>query len=242
MQHNIKSLIGYSIRAIDGEIGKVEEFYFDDKNWNIRFLVVKTGSWLFGRSVLISPIALQKPEEESREFPVNLTKGQVSNSPDIDTHKPVSRQHEIALYEHYTWQPYWGSGFYSGGLWGVMPPAPLFDERILTADEKEKNHRDHDDVHLRSSARITGYHIHTTDDEIGHVSDFVIDDKTWQILYFVIDTHNWIGGKKVLIPVSAVKAVNWENSKVIVNITTDEVKSSKLFNESEFMHMESNRF
>lgn len=241
MQHNIKSLIGYSMRATDGEIGKVEEFYFDDKNWAIRYLVVNTGSWLFGRSVLISPMALQKPDEERREFPVNLTKDQVNNSPNIDMDKPVARQHEIALYEHYAWQPYWQSGFYSGGLCGVMPPAPLFNERILTDDENEKNSRDHDDVHLRSTERITGYHIHTTDDEIGQVSDFVIDDKTWQILYFVIDTHNWIGGKKVMIPVSDIREMKWENSKVILNITTDAVKSSKLFNEAEFMHMESSK-
>lgn len=52
--------------------------------------------------------------------------------------------------------------------------------------------------------------------------------------------HNWFGGKKVLIPVSDIKEVQWDQSKVIVNITTDAVKSSKLFNESEFMHMESN--
>ncbi|MEO6453132.1 MAG: PRC-barrel domain-containing protein [Ginsengibacter sp.] len=241
MQRNIKSLTGFSMRANDGEIGKVEEFYFDDQNWAIRYLVVKTGSWLFGRSVLISPMALQKPDEERREFPVNLTKDEISNSPDIDMHKPVARQHEIALYEHYSWQPYWQSGFYSGGLWGVMPPAPLFDERILTDDEKEKNHRDHDDVHLRSTEHVTGYHIHTTDGETGHVTDFVIDDKTWQILYFVIDTHNWFGGKKVLIPVSDIMEVNWEVSKVMLNITSDAVKNSKMFNESELMHMENNK-
>lgn len=239
MQRNIKSLIGYSLGATNGEIGKVEEFYFDDKNWSIRYLVVKTGSWLFGRSVLISPMALQKPDWEKREFPVNLTKDQVSNSPDTDMHKPVARQHEIALYEHYAWQPYWNSGFYSGGLWGVMPPAPLFDERILTEDEKEKNYKDHDDVHLRSTERITGYHIHTTDGETGHVTDFVIDDETWQILYLVIDTQNWFGGKKVLIPVSDILEINWEVSKVMLNITSDAVNRNKLFNESEFTQAES---
>ncbi len=241
MQRNIKSLIGYTIGAIDGEIGKVEEFYFDDKNWGIRYLVVKTGSWLFGRSVLISPIALQKPDWDNKEFPVNLTKDQVSNSPDINTHKPVSHQHEIALYEHYAWQPYQASGFYSGSQWGVMPIAPLFNERISKDDENTKIQRENNDVHLRSTERITGYHIHTSDGEVGHVSDFVIDDTTLQILYFVIDTHNWIGGKKVLIPVSDIKEVKWENSKVIVDITTDAVNNLKLFNEAEFMDLESER-
>jgi hypothetical protein len=171
---------------------------------------------------------------------VNLTKDQVSNSPDIDTHQPVSRQHEIALYEHYTWQPYQASGYYSGGQWGVIPAAPLFNERILQDNENAAIQKQNNEVHLRSTERITGYHIHTTDDEIGHVTDFIINDETFQILYFVIDTHNWIGGKKVLIPVNNIKEVKWEISKVMVDMTTDAVRSSKLFIESAFPHMESN--
>lgn len=230
MERNIKSLIGYTMGATDGEIGKVEEFYFDDKNWSIRYLVVKTGSWLFGRSVLISPSALQKPDWAGREFPVNLTKNQVSNSPDIDTHKPIAYQHEIALWEHYGWRP---MGSYSG--------SSRSNERILEDDENAGIQRETNDEHLRSTERITGYHIHTTDEEIGHVTDFVIDDETFQILYFVVDTHNLIGGKKVLISVSDIKEVKWEISKVIVDITTDAVRKSKLFIESEFMHMESNK-
>src|SRR5687767_2340606 len=55
MLRNIKDLRGYVIRAIDGTIGKVDDFYFDDEDWGIRYLVVDTGSWLSGRKVLISP-------------------------------------------------------------------------------------------------------------------------------------------------------------------------------------------
>ena len=241
MERNIKSLVGYTMGTTDGEIGKVEEFYFDDKNWTIRYLIVKTGSWLFGRSVLIAPIALQKPDWARREFPVNLTKDQVSKSPDIDTHKPIARQHEIALYEHYQWQPYEESGFYSGGQWGVIPPAPLFNKRILEDGANPSIQSETIDAHLRSTGRITGYHIHTSDGEIGHVTDFVIDDNTWEILYFVIDTHNWIGGKKVLISVKHIKEVKWENFQVIVDITSDDVRRSRLFIESDFIDMESNK-
>ncbi|MEO6538431.1 MAG: PRC-barrel domain-containing protein, partial [Ferruginibacter sp.] len=64
MERNIKSLTGYTIGATDGEIGNVDEFYFDDKDWIIRYLVVKTGSWLFGRKVLIAPQAVQKIDWE----------------------------------------------------------------------------------------------------------------------------------------------------------------------------------
>ena len=63
--------------------------------WVVRYLVVDTGSWLSSRKVLISPIALGQPKWPEKVLPVPITKEQVKNSPDIDTEKPVSRQHEI---------------------------------------------------------------------------------------------------------------------------------------------------
>jgi len=239
MEHNLKSLIGSNIEATDGEIGKIEALYFDDKSWDIRFLVVKTGSWLFGRSVLISPVALLKTKWDGSGIPVNLTKEQVSNSPGTDMHKPVSRQHEMELYEHYSWQPYWSSGFYAGGLWGVMPPAPLFDERIKPDVDTGSNAADKKgDLHLRSTEQVTGYHIQASDGEIGHVNDFIIDDNTWQILYFVIDTNNWIGGKKVLVAVENIKDIIWEESKIILDLSIETVKDCSLFDESKFDYAE----
>ncbi len=107
MKRSIKSLIGYTMGATDGEIGKVKEFYFDDESWTIRYLIVETGSWLSGRKVLISPDALLTPDWQQKVFPVNLTKKQIKNSPHIDTEKPVSRQQEMKLYEHYPWTSYW---------------------------------------------------------------------------------------------------------------------------------------
>ncbi len=53
MKRNINSLTGYSLKATNGEIGEVKEFYFDDESWTIRYLIVKTGSWLSGREVLL---------------------------------------------------------------------------------------------------------------------------------------------------------------------------------------------
>ena len=41
-----KTLKGYQLESLDGEIGKVEEFYFDDHHWTIRYLVADTGNWL----------------------------------------------------------------------------------------------------------------------------------------------------------------------------------------------------
>ncbi len=98
---------------------------------------MKTGGWLSGRKVLISPKAVLKDSWELDSLPVNLTKEQVSSSPDIDTDKPVSRQQEAELFAHYPWQNYWGGGFYAGGVWGIMSPASTIDNTI--ANEPETN-------------------------------------------------------------------------------------------------------
>jgi hypothetical protein len=50
--------------SLDGEIGRVKEFYFDDLHWTVRYLVAETGNWLTGRQVLISPYALGAVDSE----------------------------------------------------------------------------------------------------------------------------------------------------------------------------------
>lgn len=227
MQRSINELIGYRVGATDGEIGKVEEFYFDDLSWKIRYLIVKTGNWLSGRSVLISPDAAVSGSWGPGTFPVRLTKEQVRDSPDIDTDKPVSRRQEIELYGHYGWQSYWGSGFFAGGFANISDASPIIDEKIIHESANSDPHNEND-PHLRSTQRITGYHIHASDGDIGHVNDFILDDQTWQISYIVVDTHNWIGGKKVLIAPQHIKEVQWENSKVMVDISVDSIQQSAI--------------
>jgi hypothetical protein len=87
-----KALKGYTLNSLDGEIGTVKEFYFDDQHWTIRYLVADTGSWLSGRQVLISPYAMVAVNMEKKNIEINLTKKKIEDSPPLDSDKPVSRQ------------------------------------------------------------------------------------------------------------------------------------------------------
>lgn len=229
MHRNVNGLIGNRMEAVDGEIGKVKEFYFDDQAWIIVYLIVKTGSWLSGREVLISSYALIRGTHRSGTFPVNLTMEQIKNSPDIDTHLPVSRQQEIALHQYYPWQSYWGTGFYEGGIWGIVTPPVVDPLPVKTVDG---------DQHLRSTHAISGYHIETTDGELGHLRDLIIDDETWHIEYLVIEMHSWLTGKKVLIARKHIKEIQWATSKVLVDVTSYTLKSSPPYDESALFHPE----
>ncbi|MEO5645667.1 MAG: PRC-barrel domain-containing protein [Bacteroidia bacterium] len=228
MKRSIHSLLGYTIKGTDGEIGKVEEFYFDDRTSTIRYMVVKTGGWFSEKKVLISPDSFQKAEWESKTFSVNLTQEKIKNSPDIDTDKPVSRQHEELMRGYYSWPDYYGNGYGMFGYWGLgMWGYPVADER--TKEEmNEMNAKEHanDNPHLRSTHEVKGYNIHATDGDIGEVEDFIIDDATWKVHFLVVDTGHWFSGKKVLISPDRIKEIDWETGAVIIDTTVSHVKIS----------------
>ncbi|NDP22110.1 MAG: PRC-barrel domain containing protein [Paludibacter sp.] len=236
MKQTIKSLVGFTIGATDGEIGKVKDFYFDDITWTIRYLVVETGNWLSNRKVLISPEALLQCDWENETFPVNLTKGQVEKSPNTDTDQPVSRQQEIELYAHYPWTNYWGGGMGTTGMLTPMSLVPM--EEVVKNSENAPDAKAHGDPHLRSAKSVEGYTVHALDDTIGDVEDFLVDDRSWTILYMIVDTGNWFPGKKVTISPDLIKEINWETSEVIINASVEQVKNSPEYDASKQLSTE----
>ena len=218
MLNKAKILKGYTLNSLDGEIGKVKEFYFDDQHWAIRYLVVETGSWLMDRQVLISPYALVAVNKEKQCIDIDLTKKQIENSPSLDTDKPVSRQFEEEYYGYYGWPTYW-NGLY---MWGSAPYIVRDIEKRIESTHSDKAW----DPHLRSTHEVSGYHIQVVDGEIGHVDDFLIDDKAWAIRYLIVDTKNWWSGKMVLVSPKWIERVSWSESKVFVHLSRDEVKQS----------------
>ncbi len=227
MQRSVNSLVGYTISAKDGELGKVSEFYFDDHTWSIRYLVVDTGTWLSERKVLIPHSALGITDWKSETFQVNLTMEQVRNSPDIETKKTVTRQHEIDLFNYYGLPVYWGNVFNDGTL-GMMAFPPMIDN-ITTDKEKDSPKQPQGDPHLRSTKNVEGYNIHSNDGEIGHVEDFIVDDNKWNLVFFIVDTHNWLPGRKVLVSPRWIKKIIWNEEKVYVNLSQESIKNSPEF-------------
>lgn len=225
MLRNINGLIGQAIQATDGELGKADEFYFDDRTWQIRYLVVDTGNWLAGRKVLISPAAFKRPDAGPGPFPVALTREQVRNSPDIDTKKTVSRQNELELHEYYSWPMYWGGGFYAGGMIPGVPAPVAFEETAEAAAAGQ----DKENPHLRGTGAVTGYGLHAADGPIGQVEDFITDISGWTIRYLVADVGLWLPGKKVLISPHWIERVAWETSEIFVNLSREAVRKSPEF-------------
>jgi len=228
MLNKVKTLKGYKLNCIDGELGKVKEFYFDDHCWTIRYLVADTGNWLVGRQVLISPYALDGVNNEDQTIIINLTKNQIENSPSLDCDKPVSRQYEEDYYRYYEWPVYWGGT----NIWGASGLSPIIgsgqsQEKLMGSTQGDKMW----DTHLRSTHEVSGYSIQATNGEIGHVEDFIIDHETLEIRYLVIATMNWWPGKKILVSPKWIDRVSWNESKVFVNLLRETIKQSPEYTE-----------
>jgi hypothetical protein len=190
-------------------------------------MVADTGKWLPGRKVLISPISLGESAWDFGHFQVRLTKNQIEEAPGLDEDAPVSRQHEIRWTQYYGWPYYWEGA----GVWGIANyPNALFIQKELEAASEEISGAI--DSHLRSETEVMGYHIQATDDEIGHVEDFILDDETWTIGYMVVDTRNWLPGRKVLVAPAWINSIDWSEGKVGVALTREQVKNSPEYDPS----------
>ncbi len=224
MLRSVNELHGYTIHATDGDIGHVDEFYFDDESWTVRYLVVDTGHWLPGRRVLISPIAIERPDWGARKLHLNLTREQVKNSPDVDEHRPLSRRWEARYHAYYEWPAYWAGA----ALWGVAAYPSLLAEQE-PEPEPAPEEVSNEDSHLQSTSDVTGYQIHATDGDIGHVADFILDDESWAIRYLMVDTGAWWPGKKVLLAPAWIESVKWADAKVYTPLTRDAIQSSPAY-------------
>jgi uncharacterized protein YrrD len=221
--------IGFAVAGIDGEVGTVKDIYFDDEKWIVRYLVVETGGWFNSRKVLISPFSVRSLDPAAGTVSLDLTQERIKNSPEIDTDKPVSRQHETDFYNYYGYPYYWAGPM----VWGYTAYPTMVADRpaeystAVSASERAKDQERHDDPHLRSSKEVTGYDIQATDDSVGHVEDFLFDERDWSMRFIVVDTRNWWPGKKVLIPPSRISQVSWENEQIVVKLTRAEVENGR---------------
>jgi len=197
MLSRVETLKGYRLHTSDGASAGVNEFYFDDRHWTIRYLVAYTGNWLTGRQVLICTPALGAVNSEGHNITIDLTEKQVEESPSVDSAKPVSRQSD-----------------------DEVPPQEETIQKEPTRDEKAG------DPHLRSTGDVIGHQVHAADGEVGHVEDFIIDDEPWAIRYLIIDTGNWWPGKRVLISPHWIERVSWEEKTVFVNLSRDAIKGA----------------
>lgn len=225
MLHLARKVYGATIRATDGDIGTVEDFYFDEDSWTVRYLLVDTGRWFSGKKVLVSPMSVSGPWGVTG-IHVTMTKDRVWNSPQFDRTQPLSEETETIVVGYYGYPDYWGAD----NVWGTyenpaaLLTAPPAGERLVVSERTAQRTR-----HLRSTKESTGYHVRAADGEIGHVDDFLIGEESWRIRYLLLDTSNWIGGRSVIVAPAVVQSVDREKSLIHVSTTRAAIKDGPAY-------------
>ncbi len=199
MLRSLNAILESSIHATDGDIGSVYNFLFEDVSWRIAYLVAETAEWFSRHRVLLSPSALGQPDWSQKIIPVALTREQIKSSPDVDTDQPVSRQQEIALSNYYGWTSYW-----------EIPSAAIEDS--LTGDP-----------HLRSVCELAGYAVTARGASIGHIQDFIVDDRTWTIRYIVAHAGVDSGGHVLLLPTGGSSNISWTCRRLELNVAPQDL-------------------
>jgi hypothetical protein len=217
MIRTIKQISGRTLAARDGHIGTVKDLFFDDASWQVRYFVVDARSDWDRRTVIVSPEVVHPVDWTGDNLPVDLTMDQVRNSPGVQTDEPVSRRQEEELRRYYGWPMYWGGMFGAADVVAPIPP-PVPDDTARQQPPPNPN--------LRSAEATLGYHLEATDGAIGHVQEFLVDERTWQIRYLVIDTRNWLPGRKVVIAPAWIESTDWAQRRLLVNLTRDAIKHS----------------
>lgn len=206
MLRSLKEISGYRVESLDGAIGSIKDFYFDDLHWRIRYFVVDTGNWLPGRKVLVNPRVVKEPHFTSQSVQVAMPKQRIENSPSIDFDQSVSRETEVELAKYYGWPHYWA-------------PRDAKDVPV----EGEQN--------LRSASEVFGYKIDAKDGNIGHVEDLIAETETQQIHYVVVDTRNWLpGGKKVLLDRDWIERISWTDRACEVDLLRQTIENGPEYN------------
>lgn len=219
MLRNIGDVRGRPVEAADGDIGEIRGFFFDDRSWVVRYIIIEAGSWLNRREVVISPTAFKNPLWHAKTFPVALRKHQIESSPEIDPAKPITRPEELQIVQHYGWPAYWESDSLYKRLVTVAGAA-------LGTAVAEK----HSAVHaLRSTEQLFGTLLKATDGDVGKIADLVIDDVSWEIHYIVVDTGTWLAGKKVLIAPEWIEHADWEPPRLSVGMSQKVIRESPAY-------------
>jgi hypothetical protein len=215
MLQNIQQFYGKKLGAIDGHIGHVKDFYFDDQVWTIRYLVADTGPWLAGRLVLLPSHAFAAGAFERAEaadndiLRVNLTRSQIEQSPSIDLHRPISRQYEEAYHRYYRWPFYWKGG----------------DDHLTTeALQEETLPQPGEDPHLRSTQAVTGYRVQATDGPAGSVTGLMIHGRDWRIREVIIKAAPEIANEEIFLLPENVDRIGYEEATVYINLAQNDIR------------------
>ncbi|GGY69239.1 hypothetical protein GCM10011613_11940 [Cellvibrio zantedeschiae] len=234
MLHTLHDLESFTVNAADGYIGKVKDFYFDDRTWTIRYLVAETGTWLKNRKVLLPATAIKFVNLQEKNLTLDISMYQVKNGPAIDDNISLTPQTEIDYLSYY------GYSFYRG-----VTDAHGYDQEddrklaeIFACIDAVR--RTYGDRHLRSCQEIINYDIEASDSDVGYLQGMVFDEDTWSVSYLMVNTSNWWLGHQVLVEPQLIKDISWGDARIYVDMLRQQVQDAPIFDPDTLASLDKN--
>ncbi len=219
MLENLEKLREYRFYAIDGKIGEIHNFYFDDQTWDVRYLILNTGSWFNEHRILIPVSAISNIDWRNKSLSVIFTKAQIKNGPGIDFEKPVSRQIVQTLINHHQLLVFLPTNNESMPNWLIRVLKNIGTPHM---NRMQKNGRAN--PNLRSAIEVIGYDLQAKDGQKGIVDDLIIDMKYWKICSVAIKINHWMSrDKKAFVFPENVEELSWRHHQMLLDVTKNEI-------------------
>jgi hypothetical protein len=182
---------------VDGHIGKVRDFHFDNESWQLRHMAVSTHVYFPWPVVLLEPKAIGRPDWVDQTITVFHTVQDVREAPRMTKDPPLYRQ----VYER--------TVNFNGYIphWTPMTDAPEDNADLLPAGE----------VQLRSLTHLLGYRVHAEQELVGHVHDFLADDD-WNIRALVARLELFIGERYVAVDTREITEIGFADQMLRLSV------------------------
>ncbi len=224
---SFRDLRHFRVAANDAAAGGVDDLLFDDRTWQLRYLVVETGGWLRAHPVLLDPELIDRIESEERAVHVAVDKQRLADSPPIESHPPVTRHAETTMRAYFGLPPLNHPTGATVDVWGQPVEKEPHDPVTLERREMEAQARG---AHLRSARTLVGYGVEGHGAHLGTVDDVLIDEAPpWHLRHLVVETGGWLTGKRRLVATAWVGAISHDACHVRVDLTRERMAEAPDF-------------
>jgi hypothetical protein len=92
------NLIGCTVEATDGKIGKIDEASNDVSG---SYIIVDTGPWIFGKKVMLPAGMVESVDLDSETVYVNRSKDEIKGAPEYDAHRQNDEKYRGEIGDYY---------------------------------------------------------------------------------------------------------------------------------------------
>lgn len=236
-----RAIVGSAVDANDERLGKVRDLYFLPADWTVRFVLLETDHWFSGRTVCVPTEVFDQVVWTERNAQVAVDREQIER---VSQHDVGKAEDDIDLARSGSWSSYWSADDPTGGTNDIgggasadasSPSAQRTHEQStsgtrlaspasvhpLTSVDQPASQRE-----LRLLKTLWNFHVETIDGSVGHIDDFLIDDQSWEIRYIVVETRNWMPGRRVLVGREAAESISWPQQRIRLRQTSQAVRES----------------